>query len=209
MNIAIIANGNINNYIIHTEKIRKSDFIIACDGGLNHLYTMNVMPNLIVGDMDSVSPHVIEAYKSIKTIKYPGEKNETDLELALQQALLYYPSSITVYAAIGGRFDHALGNIHCIAAVSDVVFTEIWDEHTSIYCVTQAHTVHQEDYQFVSLIPLTSHVKNITTDGLKYPLKNECLYIEQTRGISNEFVSASATINLELGTLIIIRSKIR
>jgi thiamine pyrophosphokinase len=144
--------------------------------------------------------------RGVPAIPFPAEKDETDLALAAAHALTLNPSFILILGALGGRADHALANLHVLALAKDVP-TEIWDETTSITLINKKSALPKNDYVFLSLIPLTTEVIGITTQGLFYPLAGETLRAGETRGVSNAFTAEAAVITIESGMLLAIRSK--
>lgn len=207
MRLAIVANGDINDYPAAKEKLRSCGYIIACDGGLRHTAALGITPHCLIGDMDSVPSELAGQFDGT-TKAYPAQKDETDLALAIQHAIALRPESIIILGALGGRFDHALGGLHALhAALNANIPAEIWDENTAIQLCDHEITLPKEDYQHVSLIPLSSWVRGIHTRHLLYPLCAEDLPAGTTRGISNRFEADEASVFVSEGTLIIIRSK--
>jgi len=218
LSIAIIANGTIHDYPATRARLTDADFLIACDGGLRHFASLGLTPDLLLGDFDSADAELVAAYKAqgISTHSFPTEKDDTDLALAAAFALALLPASIVIVGALGGRFDHALANLHVLGNLctqNGDVPVEIWDETTSIMlahpysCCEIFLPFPRTDYQTLSLFPLGTRVTGITTRGLKYPLENETLRAGETRGTSNEFTADVAEISVESGLLLVIRSK--
>lgn len=208
MRTAIIANGEINDYIATKQKLQSAEYIIACDGGLRHAETMGLWPDAIIGDLDSAPAGYLLACraKNIPVHTYPTEKDDTDLALAVTYALAKPVSSIIIVGALGGRVDHLVANFHVLAMAKGIP-TEIWDENTSVQLVFDKIRLPKEDYQTVSLIPLSTEVTGITTHGLAYPLANEPLCLGKVRGVSNYYNADEAEIAIENGVLLVIRCK--
>jgi len=207
MQIAIIANGEINDYPAAAAKLAGVDYLIACDGGLRHCPPLGVVPDCMLGDFDSAPPALMDEYRimGVPALSFPCEKDETDLELAVAHAVALGADSIVLIGASGGRVDHQLANIHVLAQSGDISM-EMWDERTNIRLVRDRVTLAREGYKTVSLIPLTTEVTGITTRGLKYPLNNETLRVGQTRGVSNEFVGDAAEVVVGDGWLLVVCS---
>jgi len=197
MRTIVLANGAINNYAATKQALAGAEYIIACDGGLNHAHLMGITPHVVIGDMDSADPKLLEG---IHALVYPAEKDETDMELSIAHAREKGASSIRIIGAMGGRFDHALANVHLLDEN-----IEIWDENTSIQLISHAMSFPRGNYDTLSLIPLTTEVTGIVTDGLFYPLNGETLKIGSSRGISNVFCKDTATVSIESGLLLAIR----
>jgi len=203
--IAIVANGEINDYPAAAAKLSAAGTIIACDGGLRHCPPLGIIPDYILGDFDSAPPKLLEQYRraGVPALSFPSEKDETDLELAVAHALALDADTIILIGASGGRADHQLANIHVLAQSGNIPM-EMWDERTSIRLVRDKIILPREEYKTVSLIPLTTEVTGITTQGLKYALNNEVLRIGQTRGVSNEFAADIADVVVGDGMLLVV-----
>lgn len=190
-------------------QIEKSDLLIAVDGGLNHMIALGLTPNLIIGDLDSALPDDVRRFHENGTVvrKFPEEKDETDLELALQAALEFEPSTILVVAALGNRLDHTLGNLFLLTQPQflnkDIRFI---DGEQEVFLIDQSAEITGMPGQRVSLLPLNGPVTGIQTTGLQYPLNNETLYPDKTRGISNRMTGFSATVKFQRGILLCIHS---
>ncbi|MCL2189191.1 MAG: thiamine diphosphokinase [Defluviitaleaceae bacterium] len=206
MKIAIIANGEISNHAVTRQKLADADYLIACDGGLRHFPLLGIMPHCLIGDFDSAPRALREKYtaQGIPLVRFPAEKDETDLALAVAHALTLSPTYIYIVAALGGRFDHALANVHVLAQAGEIP-AEIWDETTSIQLIRKQRILPCENYRTLTLLPLTSEVTGIITKGLRYPLNNETLHAGEVRGVSNEFSAEEAEISIKSGMLLAIR----
>lgn len=187
--------------------------IIAVDRGLEVLYELNVVPNHVVGDFDSVSTTILQFYqKNAKVVfyKYNPEKDYTDTDIALKLAIELNSSTITIMGALGKRMDHALANIHILKEALEIgIPCEIFDSYNKIYLVKEnTQLAKDKTYgKYISLLPLTTTVKGITLKGFQYPLNNASLSVGLSLGISNEIVEEMATIELKEGILIVIESR--
>ena len=89
------------------------DYLIAADGGANHLLKMGILPEIVIGDLDSVDEDTLFQLTSaeVNIEQYSEDKNETDIELALRYAIELQPTSILIVGALGGRLDQTLANL--------------------------------------------------------------------------------------------------
>ncbi|HMV97000.1 MAG TPA: thiamine diphosphokinase, partial [Anaerolineales bacterium] len=113
--IIIFANGELPNKEKARALLREDDFIIAADGGTRHALELGRTPNIIIGDLDSLPVNFEPSTLNIELMQFPADKNETDLELAIQHALTLNPQEIIIIGALGGRLDQTLGNIALIS----------------------------------------------------------------------------------------------
>jgi len=201
MKTAIFANGEIQDY----EFIQQLnyDYIIACDGGLRHCHRLNIMPNYIIGDLDSVSVEILNDYQNVPVKKFPPEKDYTDLELAIIHARESGTTHLEILGGFGGRFDHQLANVHVLAQAK--LPTIMRDENTYLQVIDDNCSLHRDDGILVSLIPLTTTVKRVLTKGLKYPLNGENMSVGFAIGVSNEIIGKQAEVCIEGGLLVVIQ----
>ena len=212
MDIWIFANGEIEEYGLLRERILAGSVIIAADGGLQHIRKMEMIPDVVIGDLDSVTDADLEWLKanSIEIIRYPADKDETDLELAISFAVKSKNSRIRIAGGAGGRTDQLLGNIFLLLQPElsgmDIKLDDGVEETFLIRSNTNIQGSHGD---VVSLLPLNGSAVGITTSGLKYPLYGETLYPEKTRGVSNVMLVDLAAIQLEKGVLLCVHTRKR
>ena len=165
MNIVIVTGGNINKeFLQKILKENKYDKIIAADKGLEILNKIDIKPDYIIGDFDSVNKEILEYYKNIPITYLKPEKDFTDTHMALKLAIEQGAKKITITGAIGTRFDHSIANIHILKeALENNIETEIIDEHNKIKLINEDVIIKKDDnYKYVSLIPLTTQVKRLS-----------------------------------------------
>jgi len=184
----------------------KEDYIICADGGLRNAEYLGLLPDLIVGDMDSYDGNTDKF--SCKIISFPEEKDKTDTELAIEYARDVSPCEIIIIGALGRRFDHALGNVHLLfKGFTMKIPVVIIDSYQRIDLVWKDLYIDSgKAGDIISLIPFTGEVTGIVTSGLKYPLQHDTLYAGETRGISNEILQIPSTIKIKSGLLLVIRN---
>jgi len=211
----IFVNGEMQNASRIKSCLRADDFLIAADGGHRHLKTLGLLPHLVIGDLDSLPDDerqvLTRAGVEIKT--FPPEKDETDLELALQEAVSRRFKSILVVAALGGRLDQTLGNLSLLVApyLKDCDVS-MEDGATHAWLMTAERypaglEIEGYPHDRVSLLAFHQAVRGIITQGLKYPLRHEDLMPYQTRGISNVMMEATALIQVKEGQLLVLHSR--
>jgi thiamine pyrophosphokinase len=140
--------------------------------------------------------------------EHPQDKNETDLELALRYAVSRSPAGILIVGALGGRLDQTLGNIGLLASPDlaglDVRMDDGLEE--AFFCRTQAE-IRGGPGDIVSLLPWGGAVRGVRTEGLRWALRDETLYADKTRGISNEMLETGAHVNISAGLLLVIHRR--
>ena len=111
MTILIVANGDVMSLDWVKAVVDRASLVIAADGGANHLHQIGRKPQLVVGDLDSVSAETRAWLKGVEQLRFSAEKDQTDLELAIQYAVRHSAEPIRIVGAFGGRIDHQLANI--------------------------------------------------------------------------------------------------
>lgn len=205
MKAIIFANGIIASYQAAQVLIQPEDVIIAADGGTLHCREMDLTPDTIIGDLDSLPPEELSHWQGlgVEIIQHDPRKNETDLELALLLAQAQEQGEALVLGGLGGRWDHTFANIFLPAyhKLKNLNVT-FWHDGLSIYLVRGTRQIRGIPGQVVSLLPLAGDAKGIRTEGLEYPLNNETLLFGASRGVSNILLGETATISLKEGLLL-------
>lgn len=213
MKACIILNGEVKDYVFleSTMKNNKYDFIICADGGARHLYKVNIMPNYILGDLDSLSSEIIDFYKhsKVKFTQFPSRKNETDAELCINLANDLNVNEIHIIGALGGRIDHTIANINLMYYIKQLgINSTIQTPDEDIFLVSnETFIINGNKGDTVSIIPIKGDAKGVTLEYLEYPLNNFEMKYGTPIGISNVMEKNECKITVEDGSLIVIRNK--
>jgi len=205
--IIIFANGVLPNIEKARALVRPDDIVLCADGGTYHALALGLKPDLVVGDLDSITEAELQQINA-KVARYPHDKNETDLELALNHALGLNPTSILIVAALGNRLDQTLANLALISDPRLATLDLRLDDGLEEVFFCRTHSILQGGPgHIVSLIPWNGVVTGIRTKGLRWPLNDETLYPDKTRGVSNEMVDAVAEVSIETGLLLVVHRR--
>lgn len=211
--IAVLANGTWDQmwgkYVLKTV-----DFLICADGGGNYALASERVPDLLIGDFDSISAENLKACERAQCLieRYPREKDETDLELALlraeKQAQAVGEQEIWLYGATGKRIDHFLGNVALMLAYAQKgLRIRVADPEHEMWILHGREAIKALKGQELSLIVLSSQAI-VTTEGLYYPLnQNDVLLQTSPRGVSNVFIEDEAVIHVHEGQVLMILPK--
>ncbi|TMC41488.1 MAG: thiamine diphosphokinase [Chloroflexi bacterium] len=184
------------------------DYVVAADGGAFALERWKLLPHLIVGDMDSLGDAGVERFarQGIPVAKFPAQKDESDLELAVAQAVAAGATEVVVLGALGGdRLDHETANLLLLADPSyDGVRIEARRGALRIRALRGEGSLSLGPLEaIVTLLPVNGDAEGVTTEGLRYPLRDETLRFGRARGLSNEVDSLPATVTVRKGSLLV------
>lgn len=215
MKILIILGGEIqDDFVCQKIMTDKYERIIAVDGGLVSADRMQIMPTDIVGDFDTAPANLLKHYQTKKEIcihKFPPEKDATDSQIAIELALSLRCHEIVVIGATGRRIDHTLGNIQLLSLpLNQNVKCILWDQNNRIRLIKEKTLFRKEELfgKYISILPFTQRVENITLYGFRYPLYGYQmdLFRDPSLGISNELVKDEGIIEFSEGILMVIES---
>ncbi len=182
--------------------------VIAADGGLDRSRALGLRADALVGDLDSVTDAALEQAKrdGVRVVRHPAEKDFTDLELAIDEALALQPARLVVVASAGGRLDHLLAallflGVDTLAGVEVDAFVG----DALVHVVRGERVLTGRPGELVTLVALHGSAAGVTTDGLEYPLRDETLAPGSSRGVSNVFSGPEARIAVSDGVLLAIR----
>ncbi|MEI8307842.1 MAG: thiamine diphosphokinase [Chloroflexales bacterium] len=207
MYVVIVANAPAFDAAPFADTLAAADLIIAADGGGNALYAAGVRPHLVVGDLDSLDPQAEAAFRRAGTEvrRFPAEKDETDLELALLLAVERGADQIDILGALGGRWDQGMANVAMLALPELVgLRVRLRDQEQEAFLVRDAAEIPGGAGDTVSLLPLSGAAHGITTRGLSYPLVAATLRYERSRGISNVITQPPAHVSVGEGLLLVV-----
>lgn len=206
--VVIVSGGTLTDSFIPF--IKSADLLIGVDRGAQWLLSHRIIPQLAVGDFDSVSKAELANMKRTvsEVVEHPAEKDWTDTELAAREAIARGATEVTILGAIGTRVDHTLGNLHVLDLLETRgIAAAIVDERNHIQVKGRGRTILERGaYKYVSILPFTKTV-TVSLEGLLYPLSREQLVQGQTRGISNELVGHKGVVTIHAGKAIIIQSR--
>ena len=189
--------------------VPEADYVIAADSGLEQASRLGLTVDLVVGDMDSVDPAVLEEAiaDGVAVETYPHTKDATDLELALSEAVKHGAKRVVIFGGTGGRVDHFLANALLLASPAWADLDVDWLIGRSR--VTAARTgvqLHGKAGDLVTLLAVGEPVGGVTTVGLEYPLEDDVLLASTTRGVSNVMLEETASVSLRSGVLVVIHT---
>ena len=204
MNVLIVLGGDAPGRALLESCCNAADLTIAADRGLEAFATAGLRPDVLLGDMDSVSEEVLCRMQGESEIdRLPAIKDDTDGVHALDVAIARGAKHITLLGALGGRMDHAMANLMLlIRAHRAGVKAQILSENVCIERVDGCCVIHNAKGDTVSLLPL-GEAKGVTLSGFFYPLENRDLDSGYPLGISNVVTEETARVSVRGGDLLL------
>ena len=207
--ILVFANGA----PVDAEVIRslRYDLIYCADGGAGQALALGLKPNLVVGDMDSIAPTDLEQLQQagIPLRQFPRDKDRTDLELCLLEAIKLAPFKILIVGALGLRVDQQLSNLLLLTrAEFSSVRISIIDQQQRISILRAGESIELLGQQgdLLSIVPLSQKVTDVNVDGTFWPLKGATLELGDSRTVSNVFLGSQVRATITSGLCFIIHT---
>lgn len=206
--ILIVSGGQPAPARLLEERARAAEMVIAADKGGEYCLEAGVIPDLVVGDMDSVNPELLDelcARGRTEVRRYPARKDETDTQIALEAAIAQRASSVEILCATGDRIDHTLANVHLLyRALRQGVNACLYAPTQCVLLVDSEWIVEHRAGALISLLPLTPVVEGLSVEGCAYPLTDARMELGDPYGVSNVIVADKARITVGYGVVIVI-----
>lgn len=221
MKVVVVADGSVGPRaaarVLASAPAAPASLVIAADGGARKAADLGRVPDVVIGDGDSLAPAEQAELRRLgaEVLLFPAEKDESDTELALREAIARGGDEIVVLGALHGRrFDHAIANVTLLALRElegrDV---RLVDDDVTVRLVGRFDgpdeaTISGRPGDLVSLLPIDASVDGIVTSGLRYRLQGEALRIGPSRGLSNEMTAPRARVRTARGRLLIVHTDV-
>jgi len=204
--VVIIANGPEPKNRVVQRVLTDESFVIAADGGLRHCRALNRLPNVVIGDLDSVLSQPIDGIPREMFLEV-HDQNRTDVQKALDFAVKLKPKRIHLLAALGARHDHTLSNVLILNRFDEIPLY-MWDDYGCFYGINAGgHTLECRSGETVSLFSLTG-VTGIDLSGFEFtPRESE--FSAGFNGVSNRALEDKPRISFTSGRLIVYEQKWR
>lgn len=202
----IFSNGDYASLAGVAARLRSDDWIICADGALKHLVDLQMWPDLLVGDFDSIDQDLLAAAKArgVEMLTFDREKDFTDTELAWLQVRQRGPEEVLVVGGWGGRLDHSLANLLLFAPFARQYRICMTDGLVDAYLTSGEIVLEQGQDKLVSLIALTPEARGVTAQGLRWPLTDATLGWGQGLGVSNIPIADSVSVRVQEGILLVV-----
>lgn len=202
----IVGGVKINNTDQIKKYIDETDFVVACDSGIESCKDIGVTPNLIVGDFDSHK----KPDTDIEIITLPTAKDDTDTMFATKEAVKRGFSEVMLIGVVGDRIDHTLANVYILSYLQDEgVKGMIVDDFSEMLIISengQNISRISDNYKFFSLLCLEGKVEGVTIKNAKFPLENGIITPNHQYATSNEVLPGEvAEVSIEKGSVLLVK----
>ncbi len=206
----LILNGEKVNSTTILKLKDESDFILSADGGTDYCVELGIIPDLVIGDLDSISPKTLDILKKkeVPINVFPIKKDKTDSQLSIEYLMDKGAEEITIIGAIGSRIDHTLANILLLKTIKDKgIKGKIVHNNNIIYIIDDELILDKKNGYFVSIIPIESKGVLVSLKGFEYNLSKVKIDFASTLGVSNFVIDEKGYIKVHEGQCLVVVSK--
>jgi thiamine pyrophosphokinase len=185
----------------------QAEYTICCDGAAKNAVHLGLFPNMLIGDMDSISTEDrrILLGKGVKEVRLKSEKDETDTQAACDIALALGAKKVVIIGGLGLRTDHSLGNIQCLWRMHRDGVEAFMESGCEVaHIVSDTFPIGQYEGLTFSLIPLLHQTEVFRMTGVQYPLSHAALTLGSTLGLSNVVIKKDAQLWMQSGTVLLL-----
>lgn len=210
MKAAVISNGNISDISFMKKKLEDYEIIVCADGAGEMLRLLDIDPDVILGDLDSIKEETIDYYKERKVefVRYNPEKDYSDTHICVDYLIQKGYKKIDIYGALGGRWDHSMANFGLLyygyKKQIDIAIIDNYDT-AKVYGIGNHSFSYKNDCCWSIFAVFEDAVVSIS--GMKYPLDRYTLNRGESIGLSNEYVT-DCKLDIIKGSTIVIESLI-
>jgi thiamine pyrophosphokinase len=195
----IIANGEFPSLKKNIEIIKNASYLICCDGAIQNLAKYNIQPDIIIGDLDSISDEYKLRFKDRIILDTNQENN--DLSKAFNYAKTQNFTSVKIFGATGKREDHTMANLWLLPTYNKELPTELITDYGKWIVLNSTSSLNAKKGQQISIFTTNPHAP-ICSKGLKYQLNNLSLK-EIWMGSLNQIEHDTVTLKFENSQLLI------
>jgi thiamine pyrophosphokinase len=206
---AIFLNGSPDSPDLLRRVAGRADLVVAADGGARYALEAGVVPDLVVGDMDSLGEDLAREVESrgASLERHPVRKNKMDGHLAVLAARERGATAADLLCALGGRLGALFAVTHILLAAERIGLhsTVIADRGRMFVVEAGSRKVEGASQDSISIFPLSGPAAGVTLEGMEYPLENATLEPGDTLGFHNELVGNEARISVGNGALLVVQ----
>ncbi len=203
-NAVILANGAPPSHETLKQVLGRSSLFVCADGGAEVARRYGVTPQAIVGDIDSTTPETLAHFRGVPLVR-DADTERTDAEKALEWVLRQGAFElVTILGATTGRLDHVLGHLSLLHRYRDRTRVVLEDDVVKAWLARGTETIHEPPGTVVSFFAVGSVVEGLTTENLRYPLRDRRLELGVQDSISNVVEQSPASVRMASGEILLI-----
>lgn len=202
--ILILLGGELDDFPIVQEAYER---IIAADSGAAHALRQGVLPDIVVGDFDSLGPEDQARLRAgrVATKRLPTAKDLTDGQAAVDLALSLGARRVVLAGGLGDRFDHSLGNVLLLHRVHRAGASGwVTDGRQRVYLLDRKMEITGDPGDQLSIVPLSGQLTGVSVSGVRWPLSAATLHLGETLSLSNELTEPIARLTVEEGLALVV-----
>jgi thiamine pyrophosphokinase len=205
---AIFLNGSPNSPGLIRHVAGRANLVVAADGGARYALEAGVVPDLVVGDLDSLGGDLAREVerRGASLERHPVRKDKMDGHLAVLAVRERGATAADVLCAVGGRLGSLFAVPHILLAAERIGLrsTVVADRGRMFVIEAASRTVEGEPQDSVSIFPVSGPAAGVTLEGMEYPLQNATLEPGDTLGFHNELIGAQARVSVREGALLVV-----
>lgn len=209
MRAAVFLNGSPDSRGLIQHVCARADLVVAADGGARYALEAGVVPDLVVGDMDSLGEDLLRKIeeRGASLELHPVKKDKMDGHLAVLAARERGATAADLLCAVGGGLGALFAVPHILLAAERIGLqcTVASDQVRMFVIEATSRTLQGSPRDSVSIFPLAGPATGVTLEGMEYPLQNANLEPGDTIGYHNELTSNEARISVGRGTLLVVQ----
>ncbi|MEQ8236627.1 MAG: thiamine diphosphokinase [Syntrophomonadaceae bacterium] len=204
MRCIIMANGAYGDLASYRDLVLPGDILLCADGGSNYAFELGLLPDLIIGDLDSIRPEIEDNYRrrGVKFCPFPSRKDSTDFQLCLDKAREMQADQVLVLGSMGKRLDHTLANLYAgIGLVRGGCLISHFSPECRVHITSQDMIIEGRPGDLVSVLALTEEATGVTEQGFEYTPVNPRLELARPYAVSNVMTGDCGKITVQAGIL--------
>jgi thiamine pyrophosphokinase len=206
---AIFLNGSPDSPDLLRHIAGRANLVVAADGGARFALEAGIVPELVVGDMDSLGEDLAREVerRGAALERHPVRKDKMDGHLAVLAARERGATAADLLCAAGGRLGALFATPHILLAAERIGLrsTVVADRGRMFVIEAGTKTVHGTPQDSVSIFPLSGPAAGVTLEGMEYPLENASLQPGDTLGFHNELIGTEARVSVGEGALLVVQ----
>lgn len=209
MKVIIVSGGKHPSHELFNSVCDPSCKVIGADSGAEFLKEHQIIPDLLLGDFDSIKEDTLLYFEGkTRILRFDAVKDFTDTEAAYEEALKYSPDEIYFLGCTGSRLDHFIGNLSLLEkAMKKGIRAYLMDDHNKIFFMDRPGMIRKDFGDYISFQGFRGPVRGFGVKGVKYPLWDYELHMGDPRNVSNEFLDEKISVTFREGILMILMTK--